>query len=110
MSAVKLVGTWGIPADSDAAEVDRYYFEVHVPNVRRIPGLRKHVLMKGVSNGAGGHPPFHRGAEAWFDSREDLERALSSPEWKDEEKNDGFSDRVCNLQITVYEVEEEWTN
>lgn len=108
MAMAKLVGTWNIPAGASVEAVDEHYLGVHVPNVRRIPGVRRHVVQRGLSDASGGHPAFYRAAEVWFDDAAALSAALQSPEWRDEEKNDGFIQLVSGLQTVTYEIEEVW--
>jgi uncharacterized protein (TIGR02118 family) len=108
MGMIKLVGTWNIPVGADAEAVDKHYFDVHVPNARSLPRCRRHVALKGVLDGEGRYPAFHRGAEVWFDNREDFDAAIASPEWQDNVMKDGFVENVSGLEIVVYDVEEVW--
>jgi uncharacterized protein (TIGR02118 family) len=105
---IKLAGTWHIVAGDDPEAVDRHYFDVHIPNVRRLPKLRRHVVLKAIGDAANGHPACYRSAEIWFDTREDFEAAMASPEWR-AIAEDGFMPMVGGLEIVVYDVEEEWT-
>ena len=104
---IKLVGTWHIPDEKSPEEIDKHYFEVHVPNVRRLPKLRRHVVMKATDTPEGGEHRTWRGAETWFDSREDFDAAIASPE-QEAILADGFMDMVAGLEIDVFEVEEEF--
>ena len=105
---IKLVGTWHIQAGDDPAEIDRHYFGVHIPNVRRLPKLRRHVVARAISDATGtGKPACYRQAEIWFDNREDFDAAMASPEWQ-AIAEDGFMPSVAGLEIVVYDVEEEW--
>lgn len=105
---IKLAGTWHIKAGDDVEEIDRHYFDVHVPNVRRLPKLRRHVIGIATGDAAGGHPAAYRTAEIWFDNRADFTAAMESPEWQ-AIADDGFMPSVAGLEIIVYDVEEEWT-
>lgn len=105
---IKLSGTWHVPDGTSTEANDAHYFGVHVPNVRRLPGLRRHVVLKAVEFPAGAHPSCWRGAEIWFQTREDFDAAMLSPEWTAIE-NDGFMPSVAGLVIDVFEVEKEWT-
>lgn len=105
---IKLSGTWHIPADADVDEVDEHYFGVHVPNVRRLPKLARHVVGKAIHDGQGGKPACYRTAEIWFETAEDFDAAMASPEWQTI-ADDGFMAMVGGLEIIVYDVEEEWT-
>ena len=104
---VKLQGTWHIPEGMSPEEIDKHYFGVHVPNVRALPKLRRHVVLKGVSGAGGEYASAWRGAEIWFDNREDFDAAIASPEWATIAA-DGFMPSVAGLHIDVFDVEEEW--
>lgn len=69
------------PDGTDRPEAFRYWRDVHGPIVTRIPGLRRYVQHHAVE-GYREQPAFAGWVEFWFDSREDLERAADSPEWK----------------------------
>jgi uncharacterized protein (TIGR02118 family) len=104
---IKLSGTWHVPDGTSTEENDRHYFDVHVPNVRRLPGLKRHVVIKAIEFPEGTHPRCWRGAEIWFDSKADFEHAMASPEWQ-AIVDDGFMPSVAGLVIDVFDVEEEW--
>jgi uncharacterized protein (TIGR02118 family) len=99
---VKLVGTWRIPAGADQQEIDQYYLEVHVPNVRRMPRLQRHVFGRTLVSDPGRDPVELRFAECWFATEDDLTAALNAVE------PDGFTELVGNLSRTIFNVEEEW--
>ena len=105
---IKLAGTWHIKAGDDVEAIDRHYFDVHVPNVRRLPKLKRHVIGQAIGDAAGGNPACYRTAEIWFENREDFDAAMASPEWQ-AIADDGFMPSVAGLEIVVYDVEEEWT-
>ena len=105
---VKLQGTWHIPEGMPPEEIDKHYFGVHVPNVRALPKLRRHVVLKGVPGASGEYASAWRGAEIWFDNREDFDAAIASPEWATIAA-DGFMPSVAGLHIDVFDVEEEWS-
>ncbi len=104
---IKLSGTWHIPDGKTAEDIDPHYFAVHVPNVRRLPELRRHVVLRAIDWPEGTHAACWRGADIWFDTREDFDAAIASPEWAAIEA-DGFMPSVAGLKIDVFEVEEEF--
>jgi uncharacterized protein (TIGR02118 family) len=104
---IKLSGTWHIPDGQSAEENDAHYFAVHVPNVRRLPKLRRHVVLKTIDWPEGTHAACYRGADIFFDNREDFDAAIASPEWAAIEA-DGFMPSVAGLQIEVFDVEDEF--
>jgi uncharacterized protein (TIGR02118 family) len=103
----KLRGTWHIPNDATAEEIDSHYFGVHVPNVRGLPKLARHVVLKAIEWPEGTHPRCWRGAETWANSHEDFDAQIDSTQWKKIEA-DGFMPSVAGLHIDVFTVEEEW--
>lgn len=105
---IKISAWWHIPPGADVAAVDAHYFDVHVPGVRKVPGLARHVVARALPEADGGHPPCYRHAEIWFDTREDFDRAMASPEWQ-AVTEDRFDTMVAGLQAVLYEVDEEWT-
>lgn len=85
----------------------RHWLEVHGPLAQKVPGMRRYVQNHIVDRS--GHPllPSSGGrvdgvAELWFDDREAMEKALSSPEAKAM-----FEDGAKMLgAVTTYLVEE----
>jgi uncharacterized protein (TIGR02118 family) len=104
---IKLSGTWHIPDGKTAEDIDPHYFSVHVPNVRQLPRLRRHVVLRAIDWPEGTHAAVWRGAEIWFDNHQDFEAAIGSPEWATIEA-DGFMPSVAGLKIDVFEVEDEF--
>jgi uncharacterized protein (TIGR02118 family) len=73
--AARLIALFSRPDDPDA--FDAHYREVHTPIVLDYPGLRELRVTK--ADGVGGREPaFYLMAEMGFDSRADLDAALSS--------------------------------
>jgi uncharacterized protein (TIGR02118 family) len=102
-----LTGVWQVPARLTPAEVDGVYLDVHVPNVRRLPRLRRHTVMRGIDWPAGEHARFWRSAEIRFDSREDFHAVFSAPEY-DAIRHDGFNRSICGPDVDIFVVEDEW--
>jgi uncharacterized protein (TIGR02118 family) len=75
---VKLVVAYGSPEDS--AAFDEHYASAHVPLVEKIPNLRRFEAGKILATPDGSPPPFYFLAELWFDTIEDLQAAMGSPE------------------------------
>ena len=64
-------------------EFSRYWFEVHGPIGRRIPGLRRLVQSHPVTHPSDMAPPAFDGmAELWFDDVAALQAARQSHEWR----------------------------
>ena len=75
---VKLVVLYGPPADPAAFE--DHYANAHMPLAAKMPNVQKFEASRVVGTPGGGDPPYYRMAELWFDSQEDLQATLSSPE------------------------------
>lgn len=85
-------------------EFVRYFLDVHAPLAKKMPGLRKYVaniVQKPPNRG----PDYHGVAELWFDDRETMKKAFSSPQGevtqKDSEK---FTSRMMTLFIDEHEI------
>lgn len=66
----------------DTAAFDKYYFETHIPIVKKIPGLKKYTVSKGPIATPAGPSQFHFIATLTFDSLADIQGAFASPEGK----------------------------
>lgn len=76
---IKVLALYGIPADAEA--FDEYYFSRHVPLAKTLPGLRGYEVSRGDIRGVvDGSRPYHLIATLLFDSEQDLQTALGSPE------------------------------
>ena len=74
---VKLVALYRKPAD--AAVFDRHYYTLHVPLIRKIPGLRK-LEITSVQGAPVGEAKYHLMAEMSYDSLDAMNAANGSPE------------------------------
>jgi uncharacterized protein (TIGR02118 family) len=64
---------------ADPAAFDAYYQETHIPIAKKIPGLRSYTISDGPVNALSGTAPYLV-ATLTFDSMEDIQAALQSPE------------------------------
>jgi uncharacterized protein (TIGR02118 family) len=69
---------YGQPDDPDAFE--QYYGTAHKDVAQRLPNVRRKALSKAIGTPGGGTPAYYRTATLFFDSREEGEQALASPE------------------------------
>ncbi|RPH34444.1 EthD family reductase [bacterium] len=76
---VKLVALYKKPAETE--EFDKHYDTVHIPLVRKYPGLRKLEVTR-ITGAPIGETKFHVMAEMYFDSKGALDAALTSQEGK----------------------------
>jgi uncharacterized protein (TIGR02118 family) len=60
----------------DPAKFDKYYFETHTPLAQKMPGLVKLE----VSRFTGENPPYYLMATLYYNTREEREASLNSPE------------------------------
>lgn len=64
---------------SDVAKFDRHYRDVHIPLAKKLPGLRRYTISRGV-NAVRGGTAYHLVAELDWDDMDALRRAFASPE------------------------------
>ncbi len=94
---VKLVAIYKKP--EDIAAFDRHYEEIHAPLAEKMPGLKKLEVNK-VYGSPMGESPFHLIAEMYFENRQALLDALSSPEGKAAGKDlMGFAGKVVSMHF-----------
>ena len=74
----RIVALYDTP--KDAAAFDRYYETTHVKIAQKMPGLRSIELSKGPVVTAAGSATYHRVGTLRFDSMNDLQTAVASPE------------------------------
>ncbi|MBI1804886.1 MAG: EthD family reductase [Ignavibacteriae bacterium] len=74
---VKLVALYRKPADMDV--FDRHYFDVHIPLIKKTPGLRKIEITK-ITGAPIGETKFHVMAEMYYDSVDAMNAGNASPE------------------------------
>ena len=74
----KLTVLYGHPIDPAAFE--EYYADNHLPLVEKIPNLRQFEAGKVIPTPDGSEPPYYWIAELWFESLEQLQSSLGSPE------------------------------
>ena len=76
--AIKINIQYGHPTDADAFE--KYYAQTHLPLAQKMSGFSHIELAKVVATPDGSALPFYRTAEIWWDSEEDMQKTLASPE------------------------------
>jgi uncharacterized protein (TIGR02118 family) len=86
-------------------EFAKYLLEVHAAFAKKMPGLRRYVLNI-VQRPPNREPEYHAVAELWFDDRESMKRAFSSPEGELTEKDtEDFTSRTTTLFIEEHEID-----
>jgi uncharacterized protein (TIGR02118 family) len=74
---VKLIALYRKP--SDIGSFDRHYFDVHLPLLKKTPGLRKLEVTR-ITGAPIGDSKFHLMAEMYYDSADAMNAANASPE------------------------------
>ena len=75
---VKIMVLYGHPVDSAAFEA--YYSDKHLPLAAKIPGVSRIELTKFIGTPDGGKASQYRMAELYFESMEELQKHMGSPE------------------------------
>lgn len=98
---VKLVALYKKPANVE--EFDDLYFNTHLPLANKMPGVRK-VEIARITGTPAGESEYHLMAEVYFDSKEDLQAAMASPEGRASTKNlMSFAKEVASFMIADVE-------
>jgi uncharacterized protein (TIGR02118 family) len=66
------------PEDPDAFE--DYYENTHVPIAQHIPNVQRFESGRLLATPDGDEPQYHRIAELWFESADQLQQSMGSPE------------------------------
>jgi uncharacterized protein (TIGR02118 family) len=69
-----------LPEDTDA--FDRRYFDIHLPLVHRIPGLRRAETGRFIDVLDGGEQTFYRVAELYFPDQATMDAGIASDQGK----------------------------
>lgn len=94
---VKLVAIYRKPEDIEA--FDKHYNEVHAPLAEKMPGLIKMEVSR-IYGTPMGESDLHLIAEMYFESKEALMEALSSPEGRAAGKDlRGFAGQVVSMHF-----------
>ena len=72
----RFLAVYETPADPGA--FDRHYRQVHIPLLRRLPGLRRYTVSRDVTALHG--EPYYLVAELDWDTMAELRAAFASPE------------------------------
>ncbi len=64
----------------DTAAFDKHYAEKHIPLAKKIPGVRKYEVSKGIVATPAGPSPYHLIATLQFDDIAAIQRGFASAE------------------------------
>ena len=96
---VKLVAVYSKP--EDPAAFDKHYFETHLPLAKKMPGLIKCELEKGLGSPMPGAEVPHLAAHLYFQDMNALKAAMASPEGKAAAKDlMGFAAQYVRMFFT----------
>jgi uncharacterized protein (TIGR02118 family) len=73
----KLIALYRKP--EDPASFDKHYFGIHIPLIKKMPGLRK-LEITGITGAPIGESKYHLATEMYFDSVDSMNAANASPE------------------------------
>lgn len=76
---VKLIALYRKPDNIEA--FDNHYLQVHIPLVRKMPGLRRLEVTR-ITGAPIGDTKYHTMAEMYFDDQDSLNTGAASPEGK----------------------------
>ena len=94
----KLIALYKHPKNKE--EFDDHYFNIHAPITAKIPGLREMKVTKMTGSPMGGEGKYYLMCEMYYDSLEDLQQGLRSPEGKASGKDlMGFARDLVTLMI-----------
>ncbi|MBP9091697.1 EthD family reductase [bacterium] len=98
---VKLIALYKTPAD--IADFDNQYFNTHIPLAMKMPGLLKAEISR-VTGAPMGTTEYYLMAEMYFESKEALDAAMSSPEGRASAKNlMGFAKEIVSMMFAEVE-------
>jgi uncharacterized protein (TIGR02118 family) len=100
---IKMVSIFSLPDGTNADEFWKYWREAHVPDIKKLPGLRKYIIHRVTCKLAGGEK-FWGLVETWWDSEEDMRHAFATPEGK--YAADDFWPRVTGRFSAIVEEKE----
>jgi uncharacterized protein (TIGR02118 family) len=95
---------WGTPADPDIFE--HHYREVHVPLVKKLPGVRRYTFSRDTRPVRG--DLYYQIAEVDFDDITALQRAFASPEGRAAASDVNTLSSTAGAQVRsmIYELED----
>jgi uncharacterized protein (TIGR02118 family) len=78
---IKVVSIWQLPPGMPEADFERWYLDKHVPDAKKIPGLRRYEINRVIPEERA-NSRFYRMAELSFDTLPEARAAFESAEWK----------------------------
>jgi uncharacterized protein (TIGR02118 family) len=100
---VRFLALYETPNDAEA--FDRHYREVHIPLVRRLPGLRRYVVGRELA-AVRGDAPCYQVAELEWDSMKELRAAFASPEGRATADDAACLQRLAPVRSMIFIVDD----
>ena len=75
----KMIALYKQPSAADLTPFEEHYFSTHVPLVNKVPGLVKAEVNR-FTGAMGGDAPYYLMAELYFNSKEEMDQAMGTPE------------------------------
>jgi uncharacterized protein (TIGR02118 family) len=98
----KSLSFWRLKPGVNEEEAEKQYFEVHIPLAKKLPGLRKYT----ISKARGKDRKWYRSAELYYDDKDALNAAMSSPEGKSVIDDPGFHAFIEEMVVYYFDEEE----
>ncbi len=93
------------PEPRDIAAFDRHYFEIHVPLVKRLPGLRRYAVSRNPSSLRG--PGYHLVAALDWDELAALQKDFASPTGEEVGRDAGLLQALCpGMSTQILELQD----
>lgn len=89
---VSLIFMYNLKPGITPEEYEKWFSEVHIPDIKRIPGLRKVFANKVIGSLSGEPAEYYRAGELHFDDMEDIQKAFA---WIEENLNTDESRSVA---------------
>lgn len=102
-TTARFIVLWDAP--QNPAEFHRHYRDVHIPLVRKLPGLRRYTLSANAATVRGG-APYYRIAELDFDDLPSLRRAFESAEGQVVGADASHMATLARMRSMTYELED----
>ncbi|RJR16939.1 MAG: EthD family reductase [Desulfobacteraceae bacterium] len=76
---IKMISIFSLPEGTDPEGFWKYWNEVHVPDIKKLNGLKKYAIHR-VKKKLAGDEKFWGLVETWWNSEEDMRKAFGTPE------------------------------
>jgi len=98
---VKIVYIYNLKEGVDIKEFEDYYFNIRIPQVMKIPNIKKFVINIDVKRD---NSPYRYMAECYYRDLETALETLDSDYFKD--VHGYIADKLTDMQVMYYEVNE----